>query len=59
MKNPDETIARHKARLVAKGYTQQHGFDCDKTFSLVVKPRIIRIILTLALHRNWNIRQLD
>ncbi|RZB61234.1 mRNA-decapping enzyme subunit 2 isoform B [Glycine soja] len=47
--NADGSINKFKARLVAKGFHQVHGFDFHETFSLVIKPVTIRIVLTLAL----------
>ena len=57
--NSDGSISRYKARLVAKGFHQQYGVDFEKTFSLVIKPPIVRIILSLAVQFNWPLRQLD
>uniref|UniRef100_A0A2N9GQ99 Integrase catalytic domain-containing protein n=1 Tax=Fagus sylvatica TaxID=28930 RepID=A0A2N9GQ99_FAGSY len=55
----DGTIARYKARLVAKGFHQQHGVDYEETFSPVIKPLTVRLILSLAVAQNWPLRQLD
>ncbi|GJW11443.1 ribonuclease H-like domain-containing protein [Tanacetum coccineum] len=52
-------MIEYKARLVANRRSQQYGVDCDDTFSHVVKPATIRIVLSLALSRNWPIHQLD
>jgi hypothetical protein len=57
--NSDGTIARYKARLVAKGFHQQQGVDFDETFSPVIKPPTVRLILSLAVSHNWPLRQLD
>ncbi|KAK4352609.1 hypothetical protein RND71_028127 [Anisodus tanguticus] len=57
--NSDGSFARHKARLVGDGKTQQVVIDCGETFSPVVKPATIRIVLSLALSKTWPIYQLD
>ncbi|XP_019430787.1 PREDICTED: uncharacterized protein LOC109338103 [Lupinus angustifolius] len=58
-RNPDGTIARYKARLVAKGFTQTPDIDFKETFSPMVKPQTIKVVLTLALHYQWLMHQLD
>ena len=44
---------------MAKGFHQQYGVDFDETFSPVIKPPTVRIILSLAVQFNWPLRQLD
>ncbi|GKF72205.1 ribonuclease H-like domain-containing protein, partial [Tanacetum coccineum] len=55
----DGTLSCYKSRLVANGSTQLKRVDVDKTFSLVVKPGTIQIVLSLAASRHWPIHQLD
>ena len=43
----------------AKGFNQVGGIDFSDTFSPVVKSTAIRVILTIALAHNWDIKQFD
>jgi len=55
----DGSIDRYTARLVAKGFYQQEGVDYFETYSPVVKPIIIRTVLSLAVSAGWCIKQVD
>lgn len=57
--NVDGNINKHKAKLVTKGYHQEQGFDFTETFSLVVKPTTIRVILTLAISYRLDVQKID
>ena len=50
---------QYKAHCVAKGFHQRLGIDFADTFSPVVKPTTIRILLHLAATYGWVLRQLD
>ncbi|KAE8677259.1 hypothetical protein F3Y22_tig00111540pilonHSYRG00102 [Hibiscus syriacus] len=53
------SVARYKARLVAKGFLQVYGYDFTETFSLVVKPTTMNVILSLTVSKGWQLRQVD
>ncbi|KAK1648387.1 hypothetical protein QYE76_066192 [Lolium multiflorum] len=55
----DGSLDKHKARLVARGFTQQYGIDYLDTFSPVVKAATVRLVLSLAVSRDWHLRQID
>ncbi|CAA7024341.1 unnamed protein product [Microthlaspi erraticum] len=52
-------ISKFKARLVAKGFNQRPGIDYHETFSPVIKPSTIRLVLSVSVSKNWQIRQFD
>lgn len=58
-RNSDGSISRYKTRLVAKGFHQSADIDYFETYSPVVKPITIRVLLTLVISYNWPIRQID
>ncbi|GJW57411.1 ribonuclease H-like domain-containing protein [Tanacetum coccineum] len=45
--------------LVPRPANVNVGINCEDTFSPVVKPATIRIVLSLAVSRDWPIHQLD
>jgi len=57
--NPDSSLDCLKARVVAKGYHQVDGVDYTETFSPVIEPGTIRMVITIALVKKWPMHQLD
>lgn len=57
--NSDGSLKQMKACLVAEGFNQKLSINFYYTFSPVIRPATIRVILTVALAHSWDIRQLD
>lgn len=55
----NRTIDCFKAQLVAKRFKQFFGIDYEETFSPIIRPTIIRLMVALSLSLNWKIKQLD
>ncbi|KAG8501162.1 hypothetical protein CXB51_003279 [Gossypium anomalum] len=58
-RNAGGSVARYKGRLVIKGYLQEDEVNFYETFSPVVKPTTVRVMLALAISRGWSLRQVD
>lgn len=55
----DGSVDRFKARLVGKIYHQSSGVDYKEIFSPVVKPATIWVILSIAVMKGRDLRQID
>ena len=53
----DGSLERYKARLVARGYTQTYGVDYQETFVSVTKMNVVKNLLSLVAHFDWNLQQ--
>lgn len=56
---PDGEISRFKARLCARGFAQKQGIDYTDTFSPTVTYDSIRILLAMAVQREYEVMQFD
>lgn len=52
-------VTKHKARITPKGFKQQHGVDYFEVFASTGKYKTLRIALSIAARRNYELRQLD
>lgn len=55
----DNDNVRYKARLVAKGCSQKYGVDYSETYSPVVRYSSIRLLMALAVKKDFKICQMD
>ncbi len=57
--NVDGFVNRYKERLVAKGYAQTYGIDYEKTYNLVARMTIVKVIIVMAIIKGWSLHQMD
>jgi histone deacetylase 1/2 len=55
----DGSTEKYIARLVAKEFKERYDLDYEDTFSLVVKPTTIHILLSMAVTRGCHLCELD
>lgn len=58
-RHPYSLVERYKAWLVTEGFSQQYGLEYDETFSPIAKLSIVRVLLALALNKEWKLWQAD
>ena len=58
-KGANEKVETYKVCLVAKGYRQCYDIDYDEIFFSVAMLKSIRIMLTIAVHLDYEIWQMD
>lgn len=52
-------VHKQKARLVVRGFLQSLRVDFGETFNLVIKASTLKFTLTLAMYKDWQIKQVD
>lgn len=55
----DSSVECYKARLVARSFTHKEGIDYSETFSPVIKPVTVWLVLIIVVSHGWRINQLD
>jgi hypothetical protein len=55
----DGSIDRYKACLVAKDFHQLSCIDYGETYSPMIKPTTLHLVLSLAISSGWHIHQID
>uniref|UniRef100_A0A2N9H2D3 Reverse transcriptase Ty1/copia-type domain-containing protein n=1 Tax=Fagus sylvatica TaxID=28930 RepID=A0A2N9H2D3_FAGSY len=58
-RHADGTVERYKARLVAKAIHQQPGVDYYETYSPVIKPTMVHIVLSIAISAGCTVGALQ
>lgn len=55
----DGSLEKYKLCVMTRGYKQKYGVDYSGIFYPVIKPQTIRVVLTISLTLEWDIKQLD
>lgn len=59
LKKANDGSLIYKARLVAQGYSQIHGEDYGEVFAPVARSSTMRILLSIAGSRKYNVKHYD
>jgi hypothetical protein len=57
--NSDVSLEWYKVHWVLRGFTQRPNVNYDQTLSLMVRPAMVRIVLSLVVSHSWLVHQLD
>ena len=52
-------IVKQKARLIAQGFVQCEGIDFEEVFAPVARMESVRLLLALAVAKDWRVHHLD
>ena len=57
----DESIEKYKAHKVGRGFTQidEISYDSEQTYAQMMRPETLKMLIVIALHRQWDILQWD
>lgn len=58
-RDANESISKHKARIVAKDYLKQQGVDFEEVFAPVSRIKTVRVLISLAALKGWELHHLD
>lgn len=57
--NANGSLDRYKARLVVRGFSQRPGLDYQETFAPVIRFDSLRLLFSIAAHRQLRMMQFD
>ncbi|KAK0607132.1 hypothetical protein LWI29_009853 [Acer saccharum] len=52
-------VDKNKAGLVVKGYKQKFGVDYEEIFTPITRLETVRLLLSLAAQKGWQVHQMD